>query len=144
MRFELMTSSLPRKRSTPELHWLFKSGRRGSNPRPTAWKADALPTELLPLIFCFEQDTFCVAAPLSLLTYLSTLRRSFVPRLESALLKAKSMLQWTSSARCLYATRCCLLIGGERRIRTSEGVRQQIYSLPQLATLVSPRIVVIQ
>lgn len=27
---------------------------------------------------------------------------------------------------------------GERRIRTSEGVRQQIYSLPQLATLVSP------
>ena len=25
-----------------------KSGRRGSNPRPTAWKAVALPTELLP------------------------------------------------------------------------------------------------
>ena len=49
MRFELMTSSLPRKRSTPELHWLFESGRRGSNPRPSAWKADALPTELLPL-----------------------------------------------------------------------------------------------
>ena len=51
MRFELMTSSLPRKRSTPELHWLIfkkKSGRRGSNPRPSAWKADALPTELLP------------------------------------------------------------------------------------------------
>ncbi len=24
MRFELMTSSLPRKRSTPELHWLTK------------------------------------------------------------------------------------------------------------------------
>ena len=32
MRFELMTSSLPRKRSTPAL----------------AWKANALPTELLP------------------------------------------------------------------------------------------------
>ena len=28
---------------------------------------------------------------------------------------------------------------GERRIRTSEGIRQQIYSLPQLATLVSPQ-----
>ena len=26
------------------------SGRRGSNPRPSAWKADALPTELRPLI----------------------------------------------------------------------------------------------
>ena len=27
------------------------SGRRDSNPRPSAWKADALPTELLPLVF---------------------------------------------------------------------------------------------
>ena len=27
---------------------LSMSGRRGSNPRPSAWKADALPTELLP------------------------------------------------------------------------------------------------
>ncbi len=42
------TSSLPRKRSTPELHWQKESGRRGSNPRPAAWKAAALPTELLP------------------------------------------------------------------------------------------------
>ena len=24
------------------------SGKRGSNPRPSAWEADALPTELLP------------------------------------------------------------------------------------------------
>ena len=48
MGFELMTSSLPRMRSTPELHRLFWSGRRGSNSRPSAWKADALPTELLP------------------------------------------------------------------------------------------------
>ena len=47
-RIELATSSLPRKRSTPELHWRSWSGRRGSNPRPSAWKADALPTELLP------------------------------------------------------------------------------------------------
>ena len=28
---------------------------------------------------------------------------------------------------------------GESRIRTYEGIRQQIYSLPQLAALVSPR-----
>jgi hypothetical protein len=26
----------------------YRSGRRGSNPRPSAWEADALPTELLP------------------------------------------------------------------------------------------------
>ena len=29
--------------------------------------------------------------------------------------------------------------GGESRIRTYEGIRQQIYSLPQLAALVSPQ-----
>gem|GEM_PF-923779 len=62
MRFELTTSSLPRKRSTPELSRrkikkksqaavlvvISLSGRRGSNSRHSAWKADALPTELLP------------------------------------------------------------------------------------------------
>ena len=53
---------------------LIESGRRGSNPRPSAWKANALSTELLPR--------------------------------------------------------------GQRWIRTTEGVRQQIYSLPHLATLV--------
>ena len=48
---EPKTSSLPRKRSTPELHRLVKlSERPGSNRRPSAWKADALPTELLPLL----------------------------------------------------------------------------------------------
>ena len=54
------------------------SGRRGSNPRPSAWKADALSTELLP------QHYIC----------------------------------------------------GRRWIRTTEGINQQIYSLPHLATLV--------
>ena len=48
-RVELGTFSLPRKRSTPELYRQKKlSGRRGSNSRHSAWKADALPTELLP------------------------------------------------------------------------------------------------
>jgi hypothetical protein len=48
MRIELMTSSLPRKRSTTELHRLL-SGKPGSNRPPTAWKAVALPNELFPL-----------------------------------------------------------------------------------------------
>src|SRR4051794_33724781 len=50
-RVELATPSLPRTCSTPELRGLAAiswSGRRGSNPRPTAWKAVTLPTELLP------------------------------------------------------------------------------------------------
>src|SRR5262249_52297629 len=64
---EPVTSSLPRKCSTTELggRWLRgkfdrflslkrrerekrRSGRPGSNRRRSAWKADALPTELLP------------------------------------------------------------------------------------------------
>ena len=45
-RVELGTSSLPRMRSTTELKQ-HKSERRGSNPRPPAWKASALSTELL-------------------------------------------------------------------------------------------------
>ena len=46
---ESPTFSLPRKRSTPELHRHKKSERPGSNRRHSAWKADALPTELLSL-----------------------------------------------------------------------------------------------
>ena len=79
MRFELMTSSLPRKRSTPELHWLLNGA---------------------------EDEV-----------------RTRDPQL------GRLMLYQLSYFRIMC---------GERRIRTSEGVRQQIYSLPQLATLVSP------
>ena len=105
MRIELMTSSLPRKRSTPELHrqLLFLSGRRDSNSRPLAWKANALSTELLP-------------------------QYSFKFQVSSSRLRPNLELEtWNFE-----------LLGGESRIRTYEGVRQQSYSLPQLATLVSP------
>ena len=71
------------------------SGRRGSNPRPSAWKADALPTELLPQ---FPSE------------------KIFFKR------KARSVF---------YRA-----FGGRRWIRTTEGINQQIYSLPHLATLV--------
>src|SRR5690606_19734047 len=48
-RLELPTSPLPRGCSTTELpRHNQRSGRRDSNPRRSAWKADALPTELLP------------------------------------------------------------------------------------------------
>ncbi len=56
-RVELGTSSLPRMRSTTELKQHKLSGKRDSNPRPPAWKASALSTELFPQkidtsIFC--------------------------------------------------------------------------------------------
>ena len=33
---------------------LYWSGQRGSNPRPSAWEADALPTELCPPSLLFD------------------------------------------------------------------------------------------
>ena len=54
LRVELRTSSLPRKCSTTELIQQRKSGKRGSNPRPPAWKASALSTELFPLVSTFK------------------------------------------------------------------------------------------
>ena len=37
-----------------------QSGRRGSNPRPWAWEAHALPTELLPRSYLLQRYTFFV------------------------------------------------------------------------------------
>ena len=63
-RVELGTSSLPRMRSTTELkqHFLLLrrgrsllSGKRDSNPRPPAWKASALSTELFPRLLPFSE-----------------------------------------------------------------------------------------
>ena len=50
---EPVTSSLPRRCSTAELHGRLRmwSGKRDSNSQPSAWKADALPIELFPLGF---------------------------------------------------------------------------------------------
>ena len=83
VRIELTTSSLPRKRSTPELHW-------------PAGAEDEVRT----------RDPQLGRLMLYQLSYFRKHKKS-----------------------------------GESRIRTYEGVRQQIYSLPQLATLVSPRLV---
>ena len=40
--------SWKQKKEDSEKNPLRESGRRGSNPRPSAWKANALSTELLP------------------------------------------------------------------------------------------------
>src|SRR5262249_47296967 len=39
---------LSQARQSPDLRGFHVSGGRGSNPRPSAWEADALPTELPP------------------------------------------------------------------------------------------------
>ena len=50
-RFELVTSSLPRKRSTPELHRLFVRAGDGIRTRdPQRGRLMLWPAELLPLL----------------------------------------------------------------------------------------------
>ena len=117
-RVELGTSSLPRMRSTTELkqHFLLlrrgrslMSGKRDSNPRPPAWKASALSTELFPQKSnsgflresCPHQvENVSIHTPCTRL-----------PRLSA------TMSQWVR-------------MDSNHRSR-----RQQIYSLPHLATL---------
>ena len=82
------------------------SGRRGSNSRPLAWKANALSTELLP-----QKQT------------------------------ASERFLMSSSDVCNPDR---FHLSGKRWIRTTEGVRQQIYSLPHLATLVSSQFLLLQ
>ena len=53
------------------------SGRRGSNPRPLAWKANALPTELLP------QFSFLRRAPLPSFRKEATARRTVWAEMDS-------------------------------------------------------------
>jgi hypothetical protein len=118
VRIELTTSSLPRKCSTPELqrHYsvstagykLKMSGRRGSNSPPIAWKAIALPNELLP----HRLPKHSPGLPYNhkeLLTVLPAFSASWRIR----------------RAQC----------SGQERIRTSEVERQRIYSPPHLAAL---------
>ena len=133
-RFELSTSSLPRK--PPELHWRSLSGRRGSNPRPLAWKANALPTELLPHSFRFFPAITSSDFVPSVLTTARLLRRSSLV----FLVLTGNKLQKSSVIPAITSSDSPELVGeGRRWIRTTEGINQQIYSLPHLATLVFSR-----
>ena len=58
LRLCTMIAPIPyiaKKRGNLSSEILFsKSGKRDSNPRPSAWEADALPTELLPHLLLFS------------------------------------------------------------------------------------------
>ena len=98
---EPVTSSLPRKRSTPELH-------RQKIERETEFESATLSLEG----WCSTNW----ATP----AYFSNIGHVQQPSAKVPALKP--------------------LFSGESRIRTYEVIRQQIYSLPQLATLVSPQV----
>jgi hypothetical protein len=88
-----------------------QSGRRGSNPRHQAWKACALPAELLPQILPSSTSSSTSPPDFSF---------DFIPR---------------SSFFALRSSLLALQDGGGR-IRTFEGISRQIYSLLPLATWV--------
>ena len=111
-RVELGTSSLPRMRSTTELKQ-HESGKRDSNPRPPAWKASALSTELFPQIGGYQ----------------------FAGVLASASYESKIFTRLAQIFRESWTSACDLCRSGCGWIRTTEAEKQQIYSLPHLATL---------
>ena len=83
------------------------SGKRVSNPQPSAWKADALANWAIP----------------------AHIKLRFDPTLTNRIC---CFLASNSSFFCILQKN-----GGERRIRTFEDIRRQIYSLIPLATWVS-------
>ena len=119
---------------------LSKSGRRDSNPRPSAWKANALSTELLPQIWWAKMDSNhrrrkpadLQSAPFGHSGICPTI---FQKRAEDGTQTRDPQL----GRLMLYQLSYFRKFGGQRWIRTTEGVSQQIYSLPHLATLVFAR-----
>ena len=130
-----------KKKRLPLKGNLSESGRRDSNPRPSAWKANALSTELLPQI-CGGQGwirtTEGVSQQIYSLPHLATLvlaQQNFKKRAEDGTQTRDPQL----GRLMLYQLSYFRKFGGQRWIRTTEGVSQQIYSLPHLATLVFAR-----
>ena len=92
----------------------LSSGKRDSNPRPSAWKADALASWATPAFLGLKDKVN---------------RQGLQPNFEPITL---NRLANTHPSRNFDTH------GGESRIRTCEGVYQQIYSLSSLAAWVSP------
>jgi hypothetical protein len=84
-----------------------RSGRRGSNPRHQAWKACALPTELLPRYSIIHTRITHITQP-----------------------------HHTTKNSALTNNPILRILHGGGRIRTFEGVSRQIYSLLPLAAWV--------
>ena len=99
------------------------SGKRGSNPRPSAWKADALPTELFPHL------TLPQMPPQNYLS--KTPFPNAFPRCAASPKFPPSCHPGNPGSK---------IHGGEGRIRTFVALRRQIYSLfPLTNSGTSPR-----
>ena len=89
----------------------YQSGKRGSNARPTAWEAVALPTELLPLIFRIETKQiykFClIQHPNDSIqnhaTFLTSTLLSIAPKKVSFKLRTKLIDSLSLCSRLVFA-----------------------------------------
>ena len=90
MRFELMTSSLPRKRSTPELHWLLNGAEDEVRTRDPQLGRLMLYQLSYFRLFRFEGASSASLLLARILIYRSKLRCSLVAFLESAPSKRKT------------------------------------------------------
>src|SRR4249920_2234586 len=112
------------------------SGRRGSNPRPTAWKAVTLPLSYSRLRGSPPDASSPLRRGKPALPPRSPLPRARRPFLQ--ILALFDSFCWLASRsprlRCVLSRRSCgrAKAGGEGRIRTSEGLGRQIYSLLRL------------
>ena len=118
-----------------------KSGRRDSNPRPSAWKANALSTELLPHYLLWarmdsnhrrRKPADLQSAPFGHSGTCPMNSEKQIKRAEDGTQTRDPQLGRLMLYQLSYFRKFC----GQRWIRTTEGVSQQIYSLPHLATLV--------
>jgi hypothetical protein len=129
-RLALLASRVPRSTylcQTPTSSiW---SGKRDSNPRPSAWKADALPTELFPRVGApwlrMTASRHCLVAA----AYLSTPHSSTAPRLVLLCPGIPPRLSRIASLRSLPFLSWWR--GEDSNLRRR---RRQIYSLFPLAT----------
>ena len=131
-RFELVTSSLPRKRSTPELHRLFECEvpcfqfqvELGTlNIKPDNSKSERV-TRLEPATYSLEG---CRSTNWATPAFSSKPWRRWTSH------QTPKHYRWIALLRLSFGERC-----GGSRIRTCEVIRQRIYSPSQLAALVSP------
>ena len=102
--------------------------RRGElNPRPLPYQGSALPLSYSGLKVVSGRRS---SNPRPLAWKANALPTELLPLISSVEITAFSIL--------LYLLTAGIRLSGESRIRTYEGIRQQIYSLPQLTALVSP------
>ena len=115
MRFELMTSSLPRKRSTPELHWLLNGAEDEVRTRDPQLGRLMLYQLSYFRLFRFEGASSSSLLLVRILIYGSKLRCSLVAFLEPAPSKRKTIISYRGASSSSLLLARILIYGSKLR-----------------------------